>query len=285
MKSRLILNLVLLLALVALALYAYFRPTEDATPKILISALQRDDIDRVRLQRGDKLDIRLEKRHGTWYMSYPYQTRVDPLQVDRLLDIAMATASGEFPAENLSRYGLDPASAMVTLNDQSFAFGNINEVTNEQYLASGQKLYLVRTYLGYSLPNDITKLINRNLLAGHEKPVEFDFGEWQAVRNEKGGWTIQGKSPGDHDVSPSPDELNVWAMEWQLASALAVTPATKTPPGEQVLIRFSNGDSATFRILSREPDVQLLRVDENMRYQLGADAGKRLLDPYRVAKP
>jgi hypothetical protein len=29
--------------------------------------------------------------------------------------------------------------------------------------------------------------------------------------------------------------------------------------------------------------VNLLRADENMRYRLGAEAGKRLLDPWSVA--
>ena len=118
MKSRLILNLLLLLALVALGLYAYFRPTEEKTTTIAISQLKREDIDRVRLQRGTDMDVQMEKRNGTWSMSRPYQTHVDPLQVDRLLDIAMATASEKFPAENLSRYGLDPAPVRVTLNDQ-----------------------------------------------------------------------------------------------------------------------------------------------------------------------
>lgn len=284
MKSRLILNLLLLLALVALALYAYFRPTEEKTPAIAISQLKRDDIDRVRLQRGADMDVQMEKRNGTWFMSRPYQTRVDPLQVDRLLDIAMATASERFPAENLSRYGLDRAPIRVTLNDQSIAFGNINEVTNEQYLSSGQDVYLARTYHGYSIPVDVTKLISPKLVADTEKPVAFDFGDWQAVKNDKGAWSLQGKSPPDRDLAPTPDELNIWVTEWQLASALAVTPHQGTPHGDRVILTFGNGDSATFRILSREPDVQLLRVEESMLYRLGADAGGRLLDPYRVAE-
>ena len=283
-KSRLLLNLVLLLALVALGLYAYFRPTEDEKPKILVSQLKRNDIDRIRLERDNKLDVQMQKRDGTWYMTRPYQTRAEPLQVDRLLDVTTATASGEFAGENLSRYGLSPAPVRVTLNDQSFAFGNINEITNEQYLASGERVYLVRTYYAYSLPVDLPTLISRKLLADNEKPVAFDFGEWQAVRNEKGAWLIQGKPPGDHDVAPGPDELNVWVAEWQLASALSVAPNQAAPQGQRVVIQFSNGTSATFRVLAREPEVQLLRVDENMRYQLGIDAGSRLLDPYRVAQ-
>jgi len=283
-KARLILNLVLLLALVAIGLYAYLRPTEDVQQSIRVTQLKRDDINRIRLQRNANVDLRLEKRHGSWYVTQPYQTHAEPLQVDRLLDLTMTTASGEFPAQNLSRYGLDPASVTVTLNDQSFSFGDINEITNEQYLASDGRVYLVRTYHGYSLPTNMAELIGRKLLADHEKPLAYDFGEWQVVRNDKGAWTIQGKAPAGHDVAPTPDELNVWVAEWQLASALSVSPYEAEPRGERIDIRFSNGESATFHVLAREPEVVLVRTPGNMRYQLGADAGARLLDPYRVAQ-
>jgi hypothetical protein len=85
-------------------------------------------------------------------------------------------------------------------------------------------------------------------------------------------------------VAPTPDELNVWVAEWQLASALSVAPYDAEPHGERIDITFSDGTSATFQIVSREPEVVLVRVPGNMRYQLGADAGARLLDPYRVAQ-
>ena len=60
-------------------------------------------------------------------------------------------------------------------------------------------------------------------------------------------------------------------------------PYQGTPRGERISIRLGNGSSVTFRVLSRQPNVELLRVEENMLYRLGADAGGRLLDPYRVA--
>ncbi len=284
MKSRLILNLVLLLALIAIGLYAYLRPTEDTEQGIRVSQLKREDVNRIRVQRDTTMDLRLEKRQGTWSVTQPLQTYAEPLQVDRLLDLTMATASAEFPAQNLSRYGLDPASVTVTLNDQSFAFGDINEITNEQYLASEGRVYLVRTYHGYSLPTNVAELFGHKLLADHETPVAYDFGEWQVVRNDKGAWSIEGKIPPGHDVAPTPDELNVWVAEWQLASALSVTPYEAKPDGERVDIRFSNGERTTFHVLAREPEVVLLRIPGNMRYQLGADAGARLLDPYRVAQ-
>ncbi|UCH48358.1 MAG: DUF4340 domain-containing protein [Betaproteobacteria bacterium] len=283
MKSRLLLNLALLLALVGLGLYAYLRPGEEQEPGIAVSQLERSEVVRVRIERGTAMNVEMVQRDGTWLMLQPYQTRVEQLQVARLLDLTEATASDMLPAENLSRYGLDPPAARVTLNDQSFSFGNTNEITNEQYLASGDHVYLIRTFLGYNIPLEVTKLLSHKLLADSEKPVAFDFGNWQAVKNDKGAWSLQGKSAATGDDAPTADQLNVWAAEWNLASALSVEPFQGTPRGELISIQLGNGKSATFRVLSRQPDVQLLRVEEKMLYRLGTDAGGRLLDPYRVA--
>lgn len=282
-KSRLLVNVLLLLALVGLALYAYFRPTEQGKPDVRISQLSRDEIDRVRIERRDAPATEMEKRNGIWYMLRPYQTRVEQLQIDRLLDIAAATASEKLAAENLARFGLDPAALRVTLNDQAFTFGNINEITNEQYLGSGDSVYLVRTYFGYGIPLNATKLVSHKLLANDETPVAFDFGSWQVVKNEKAGWSIQGRdTPGGEPLSA--DTLNQWVAEWQLASSLSVAQHAGSARGlGRVVIQFGNGSAATFRILSRGPQVQLLRVGENMRYEFGSEAGSRLLEPWRVA--
>ncbi len=283
MKSRLILNLFLLLALVALGLYAYWRPGEEQQPGIAVSQLKRDEVVRVRIERGATMDVEMAQRDGTWLMLRPYQTRIEPLQLARLLDLTEATASDMLPADNLSRYGLDPPTARVTLNDQTFAFGNINDITNEQYLASGDHIYLVRTFLGYNIPLEVNKLLSHKLLGDHEKPVGIDFGQWRAEKNDKGAWSLRGTLPAAGEAAPSADELNIWAAEWNLASALSVEPYQGTPRGERIRIQLSNGSSVTFRVLSRQPHVELLRVEENMRYRLGSDAGGRLLDPYRVA--
>jgi hypothetical protein len=283
-KARLLLNAALLAALLGLGLYAYLRPANEGSPETRITQLGRDQIDRVRIERRSSPDIYMEKRNGNWHMLEPYRTRVEQLQIDRVLDLSAATASERLAGENLSRYGLEPATLSVTLNDQAFAFGNINEVTNEQYLGSGDSVYLVKTYFGYGMPINATKLLSHKLIGSNEIPVAFDFGGWQAVKNEKGGWTIQGESnASDGDDTLSADTLNLWVAEWQLASSLSATPHEGSANGERIVIRFSNGNSATIKVLSRDTDVLLLRVGENMRYQLGAEAGGRLLDPYRVA--
>ena len=281
-KSRLLLNVALLLALVALGLYAYLRPAPSTAPEINLSSIERNAVNRIRVERRGKPAVDLQKRDGVWHMLAPYRTRADPFQVDRLLDIVQAKAKQKLAQANLDRYGLDSPSVRVRLNDVAFDFGAINELTNEQYVASGQAVFLVAPFLGYGIAADAEKMFSRRLLAQDEDPVEFDFGRWQLRKNDAGSWSISGTSP-KQGMELSQDVLNQWAAEWKLASALTVEPHKGERTREQITIRLKQGRALTIGVLSRQPQVRLLRVDENMRYEFGRDAGSRLLDPHTVA--
>ena len=281
MKSRLLLNLALLVALIGLGLYAYLRPKQEEPAGLAVSQVKRDEVTRIRLERRGAPTVELEKRDGHWHMLAPFKSRADGFQVDRLVDIAAATSKQKLPPTDLQRYGLAPAAVKVTLNDQAFAFGSLNEITNEQYVASGDALYLVAPYLGYGIPTDAARLLSHRLLGEDETPIGFDFGRWRATKDENGKWSIAGSPP--KKDAPSTDDLNRWADEWKLASSLSVEPHKGARGGDKVALTVRGGKVIHFMVLSRAPEVQLLRTDENMRYRLGTEAGTRLLDPWSVA--
>ena len=283
MKSRLILNLVLFLALVGLGLYAYLAPDKkSAEPTFRISTLARDEISSISIEPRGKAAIALKKHEGAWQMLAPFTTRADPFQIDRLLDIAQATSTQQFAREQLERFNLDSASLVVTINGKTFSFGSINSVTNEQYLATDEAVYLVPPYLGYSVPADPSKLFSHKLLGPNESPVAFDFGAWKLVKDERGSWKPEGNLP-KKEMDLSADDINQWAAEWQLASSLETRPHDRSRGRERIKLKLQDGREVVVEIITRKPVVVLARIDENMRYQFGADAGSRLLDPGMVA--
>jgi hypothetical protein len=285
MKSKIVWNLVLVLALIALGLYAYMRPKQGPVlPSIKVTALNRDEIKKIMVERRGSPAIRLERRNGTWQITAPISTLADSYQVDRLLDMSAITAKQKLPLTDPGRFDLDPAPVRVTLNEQVLAFGRINDITNEQYLATGDGIYLVPPFYGYGVPNDVNALVNRKLLDETEIPVGLDFGKYRITRNERGEWTTEGAFPAQKDKTLSQDDFNRWADEWRHTSALAAEPH-KGPRGtERVTLRFKNGKTVILQILQRQPDFQMVRGDSNIRYRFGADVGRRLLDPYAVAQ-
>ncbi len=284
MKSKVLVNLLLVLLLTGLVLYAFFGPKEQPDPGIRLTQMKRDDITRITVERRGSPIIQLEKRDGGWRISAPLQTRADPIQVERLADITTATAKHKLPPGDPDRYQLDPPQVRLTLNDQAFAFGRINDVTNEQYVATAGAIYLVAPFFGYGIPTEVGKLVSRKLLDDAEVPVAFDFGRYRIARDERGTWTIEGASPEQQGKALSQDDLNRWADEWRFTSSLGAEPRRGARGREHLVVQFRDGKKVAMEIVQKQPEFLLVRSDENMQYRFGAAVGRRLLDPRVVAE-
>ena len=284
MKSKVLLNLLLVLLLTGLVLYAFFRPKEQSDPGIRLTHLKRDEITRITVERRGSPTVQLEKRDGGWRLSAPLQTRADPIQVDRLTDIATATAKHKLPPGDPGRYELDPPQVKLALNDQAFAFGRINDVTYEQYVATAGAVYLVAPFYGYGIPTEVTKLVSRKLLDDTEVPVAFDFGRYRIAKDDRGTWTIEGAFPARQGKTLSQDDFNRWADEWRFTSSLGAEPRRGARGKERLVVQFRDGKKVAMEIVQKQPEFLLVRSDENMQYRFGAAVGRRLLDPHVVAE-
>jgi hypothetical protein len=284
MKSKILLNLALIAALVALSLYAYFKPWQDAAPTIKLTQLKRDEVTRIAVEPRGGAVIKLEKRDGTWRIVAPLSAQVDATQLDRLLDIVNANAKQKLANADVAQLDLNPPQVRVILNDQEFAFGRVNDITYEQYVAAAGGVYLVAPLYGYGIPTDAVKLLSRRLLDAGEVPVAFDFGRYRIARDDKGIWASGGEFATANEQSLSQDDFNRWADEWRYTSALSVEPDKGSRAREQVIVRFKDGKAVTMRIVQKQPDFQLVRNDNAMRYHFGVEVGRRLVDPRVVAK-
>ncbi len=236
MKSKVLVNLVLVLLLTGLVLYAFFRPKQQSDPGIRLTQLKRDDITRITVEPRGSPTIQLEKRGGGWRISAPLQTR------------------------------------------------GINDVTNEQYVATAGAIYLVAPFFGYGIPTEVGKLVSRKLLDDAEVPVAFDFGRYRIARDERGTWTIEGASPAQQGKALSQDDFNRWADEWRFTSSLGAEPRRGARGREHLVVQFRDGKKVAMEIVQKQPEFLLVRSDENIQYRFGAAVGRRLLDPHAVAE-
>ena len=284
MKSRILLNLALIAALIALSLVTYFKPWQGAVPSIKLTQLKRDDITRIVIEPRGAAAIKLQKLDGAWRITAPLTAQAEDTQVDRLVDIVNAIAKQKLANADPGQFDLNPPQVRVTLNDQAIAFGRINDITYEQYAATADGIYLVPPLYGYGIPTDATKLLSRHLLDAGEVAVAFDFGRHRIERDDKGTWAASGEFAPAKDQPLSQDDFNRWADEWRYTSALSVEPDKSSQAREQVGVRFKSGKTVIMRIVQKEPDFQLVRSDNAMRYHFGVEVGQRLLDPRAVAK-
>ncbi len=285
LKARLLLNVFLLFCLVGLFLFIQFWPTDKVNTTISISELIPDEVDFIKIRRKEKREIILKKDINTWHMTQPYHTRVTEFQIDRILEIATAKSEHKINDYDRESFGFTSPEITVTINEQTFLFGLINQITNEQYLETQDTAYLIAPHLGYSIPGDLEKFFSHKLLSDDETPISIDFGSWKASQKSNGAWETTGLSPKDRDYDLSQDQLNQWVAGWQLTSSLSARPFEESFSGLEVKIQTSSGNLIDFHIIKNKRGHLFIRADEKMSYQLGEDAGNRLLDPFEVADP
>ena len=133
----------------------------------------------------------LERQDATWRMTSPLQARADAFQVGRVLSILGARSTVRYRADDLARFGLDRPLAKVTVDDQSFTYGALNTTTREQYVLTGESVYVVPLSHGAALPREPDALIARELFAPGETPVRFELPEVQRRASRTGRGTSQ----------------------------------------------------------------------------------------------
>ena len=272
MKGRLWLNAALLAAVAALALFAYFKP-QKSEPEHRLSALKAADVRHIRIDVAGSPPLVLERTASDWKLTAPVAARADSFQTQRLLALLDATAKDRLPAAGLARFDLNEPYARVTVDQQTFSFGAVNQMSREQYVQTQDGVYLVPLRYGAALPKSALQLVSRQLFAADEAPVAFEFREFSLAQQD-GKWVM---APAAADMSQ--DDINRWIDEWRLATALGVQAADNRKPLTTIKVRLKNGSDLTLAVLQREPDLTLARSDQPFAYQFAAGIAQRLLAP------
>lgn len=277
MHSHTWLNLIMLVTVAVLAAFLYIKPSFQEEATYRISSLSAEAVQHIRIERQDTT-LELSRSNNRWYMNEPVHGRVSEVKVDRILEILSATSNHLLPLANLDRYGLGSPIVELQVDKESFKFGDFAPITNEQYLATLQHVFLVSPRYAASLSVLPADLLNSRLLAEEEIPIEIVFRNFHLKQGE-GQWRLNPQHP-EHTLSQ--DALNQWLQVWQLAHAsyLTLDPGKPDAAGKEISIELQDGRKIKLLAVQNESELTLLRVDEGIRYHFSSSLGNRLLDPY-----
>lgn len=266
-------NLVLLIAVSALAAFVYLKPRGDKPASYALSVLHAADVKRVQLERKGDPAIRIERKGERWFITTPLSTEADSFQVQRLLAILDARSDHRLAATDLARFDLDQPLMRLTIDGEQFGFGAVNAATREQYVLAGGAVYTVSPRYGAMMPVDVAHLIRRQLFAANESPVRFEFRDFTVALRE-GKWHV---SPPSGELSQ--DDINRWIDAWRDAVALRAEPYSGGERIDAVKLRLKDGRTLELDILQRVSEFVIARPDQKLRYHFAANIAGRLLVP------
>lgn len=273
------LNLIMITTVVGLALFLLFKQESQIAPVFRLSELSVDAVKEINIVRREGV-LTLKKQHGHWYLTEPAQARADETKINQLLRILSSESNHRLALDNLVDFGLDKPNIQLFINDERFDFGGLTPITNEQYVAVGENIYLISPRHAVMLPSQPSQIISTKLLADTEIPIGFELNDWR-INQHEGEWVIHSDKPKE---TLSQEEITHWVQSWQLAEATHLyMNAEGLEVGndqQEIKISLQNGQQIGFGVQQNESGVILLRMDEGVRYLFPGDLGKSLLDPF-----
>lgn len=277
MQRSIWVNALLAVIVVALGAWVYFTPSREASAEHPVSALKPADATSVRIERPGARPVLLDKAQGGWRMTAPFPARGHEGRIEQLLGILEARAAHKLSAGDLSRFELDQPRVRLTIagpgNGQSFAFGMVSEVTREQYVQTDGAVYALSPRYGAALPANPGDLISNRLFGPGETPVRIAMKSF-AVEQRDGQWR---QTPAAPDLRQ--EDYQRWVEEWRNAAAVRVDAHAGGKAADEIRIELKDRGELSLGVLSREPDLVLLRPDEKLRYSIRGDVAMRLLVP------
>jgi hypothetical protein len=273
------LNVLLAAAVAALGAWIYTKPAKNEDQHAL-SALKPAEIASIRVERPGEPTMVLAKKQDAWLITAPFAARGDEARVQQLLEIAEAKTVHRYPAADLGRFELVEPQARLILDGQAFSFGMVSPVTREQYVLTNDAVYAVNPRHGALLPVAASDLASPRLFGPGETPARFELGAFTVAQRD-GGWRLAPEA-----AELSQDDFVRWAEAWRHATAARVElhPGYK-PSADDIRITLKEGGQIVLGVLSRAPEVTLVRLDEKLKYTFRGATAQRLLAPPGAPAP
>jgi hypothetical protein len=252
MKSSYLTNLVLLIIVIVLLWLSQREQPADQSPAGM-SALNAEAVERIEIQRQGRDTLTLERQQQSWQLTQPFQARANQTRVNLLLSLLSTPTHGQQPAENntLAEFGLDQPDVTLLMNEQPFAFGATESLSQNRYVLHQDVVYLVQDDVTPLLKASAGSFVDNRLL---QEGVSINRLALPASSEEDDSILIEQRDGRWHsdNGSASSDRLKTVVDNWQHAYAMQVryldAGQLDSLPGPQITL-WLEGESAPLKLI------------------------------------
>ncbi|MCB1983992.1 MAG: DUF4340 domain-containing protein [Burkholderiales bacterium] len=272
------LNLIMLVTVIGLAVFLYLKPQfqSENGETLQISIRTPETVQMIRIIRQGQ-EITLERTASSgWHMVAPFSARADEELVGKMLNVLSAHSRQRFPLRDTESFNLDHPVIELYIDDDHFAFGGLAPVTNEQYLAINEHVYLVSPRYAIWVPASPMDLVSPRLLADDDIPVRFELDDL-TVNKQNDVWHVDSEVIG----SLNNQLLARWAENWRFIQATELLTDLRDYSDKQftVKISFLDGREMILNVIDNESGTVFYRPGEQVAYFFPHPIARQLLDP------
>jgi Domain of unknown function (DUF4340) len=267
MKSRMIVNLLLLLGIVVLGLIARFEP--GIKPPVLtpaITALKADDVHRIHINRPVRDDLVLQRQSSrNWEIERAVPLPADDFKVRALTRLVEQQPLRSYAADDmdLAALQLAPPYATAIFNETAIEFGSLEPIDSLRYVRVRDHVYLIPDNYLPLLETGFTQFVRLRLFDDKARIASVRIPDL-AITRTGSEWTV------DPQQSVSADVIQQFIDIWQDASAISIQPADPGQSGEEVTIGLRDrAEPVMLQVISRQPELVLSRPAWGIQYRMG----------------
>jgi hypothetical protein len=276
MKSRLWLNLILVVIVAILAALVYFKPgTHKPKASIKLTNRKAADIQSIKIERDGMPTVELARTGEAWQMITPQKLSADTSLVKTLLDSLDEDVSSSFPVKQtrLSQYGLDPPHLRLWLDGTEFDFGDTDPIHNNRYVKTGDTVYLTDSLLYFRANHSPLWWANKRLLPKDAHIVGLQLPDMTlTLKGIK--WQLTPEDP-----AISSDAIQQLVDNWKNAQAIGTAKIGSGKPEGEVAIELAGDNQPVRFAILKSPDFLILaRPDLGLEYELDSSQRSALLE-------
>jgi hypothetical protein len=277
MNSRLLLNAGLLVSVIVLTTFAFLHEETPATVRYPLSVIKPQQASQINITVKDQT-IEIKKEAGQWTIKQPLQVEADEFRLQAILKLLTVSTEQQYDASglDLKQYALQPPLATLSIDQQTFLFGNVSAVDNKRYLLTNNKLMLVDDTYFSLLSAGYKNLMRRQLLPSSASIQQITFDQFKIYMNEQAAWEVSHKDVADKTLSA--DAAKLFVDNWQHIQAYAVYSAHKPYKGTHFSIKTSNHVYPLI-LQNTGQNTVIINPELNLAYQFDITAHTALLQP------
>jgi len=286
MKSRILLNLMLLVFLAGLVALVIIEPgKEKKQPVVTLTSLNPSDITSVTIEQPQQVNAVLKKSNGEWQLQQPLSIAANKPLLDKLLNIVKTKSHSSYALSEVdtNQLHLNNPSLILFLNDKKFVFGDTDALYGYRYVLVDNRVHLITDRFSYLIHKDYTALVSPSLLPANINITRLTLPQLTIKESDHGWNTIP-----EQKVS-SADQIQKIIDEWRLAQAMKITRLSDNNTIEiskklgSIEVASSNYKAYSFNLLSTDDEIILTRPDLGLRYHFEKQAGQRLLSLQEIS--
>ena len=271
MKTRLMLNLSLLIVIAVLAAVVVLKPGKQSEAVIPLTSLDPASLKRVTLKNPETLVF--EKQDSLWRLTAPFAAPVNQIRLGKLLEIAQAPSVARYPLnpQALAQFGLDKPEMVLQLDDTVLQIGGSDPINMRRYVRVGDTLHLVEDAFYHNLIATALDYVDKKLVPEGTRIREIQLPGFKASKNAEGRWTTEPAGPTN---TPAEEQALTWETAWAIKTQrLAAGHAAET-----IRLVPSAGAPIEFLIVQKQPTLILGRKDLGFQFEVPEYTARKLLN-------